>query len=318
MSAFFMVLFIILGIVLLAGCLAGLYFYNLALDCKTDKDTALGSLPPSSERVTMEQGPRFLDITPHEDDYCVSFDGLKLHAIVLPQDTQRWVVIAHGYTGAARGMGNIARRFHEMGYSLLLPDARGHGQSEGSYIGMGWFDRLDIRMWIDRILDSHADAAILLYGISMGGATVMMTVGEDLPPQVKGMIEDCGFSSIYAEMRHQLTHVFHYPACVVGLVLFFADLFARLRAGYSLHDGDACAQLKKATLPMLFLHGEKDRYVPYWMMDKVYEAAAAADKQKLGFPNAAHSGAALSDPDRYWSAVTAFARRVAPPNTPHA
>ncbi|MDD4074508.1 MAG: alpha/beta fold hydrolase [Eubacteriales bacterium] len=314
MSVFFIALISLIGILLFAGCLAGLYFYNLALDRHTDKGAALGSLPPAKDRVTMEQGPRFLDATAHEDIYETSFDGLKLHAIVVPQDTQNWVVIAHGYTGAARGMGNIAKRFHEMGYSLLLPDARGHGQSEGNYIGMGWFDRLDIRMWINRILAEHADAHILLYGISMGGATVMMAAGEPLPMQVKGMIEDCGFSSVCEEMRHQLINVFHYPAYTVGFVLFFADFFTRLRAGYSLHDGEVCAQLKKATLPMLFLHGEKDRYVPCWMLDKVYASAASRDKRKLSFPGAVHGGAAISDPDRYWAAVTAFARRVAPLN----
>lgn len=301
-----------MGVVLLAGFIMGLYFYACALDRKTDKDVALGALPPPKERITIEQAPRFLDTVSHRDVYSTSFDGLKLHAITVPQNEKSWVILMHGYTSAARGMGNPARRFHAMGYSLLLPDARGHGQSEGDYIDMGYFSRKDIVMWVEQLLRVHPDADVLLYGISMGGAAVMMAAGEALPRQVKGVIEDCGFSSIFEEMRHQMIHIFHYPACITDFTLFFADLVTRLRAGYSLHDGDACAQLQKASLPMLFLHGEADRYVPFAMLDKVYTAAATQDKKKVCFPDATHGAAAVVDPDTYWGEIGAFAGRIAP------
>ena len=84
----------------------------------------------------------------------------------------------------------------EMGFTVLMPGLRGHGESTGHYIGMGWHNRLDMLRWIDEIVRDDPEAEIVLFGISMGGATVMMTSGEALPPNVKVIVEDCGYTSV--------------------------------------------------------------------------------------------------------------------------
>ena len=89
----------------------------------------------------------------------------------------------------------------EQGWNVLLPDMRTHGESEGKYIGMGWLDRLDVLKWIDLIRERDEQAQIILHGVSMGGATVMMTSGEALPENVRAVIDDCGYTSVWDIFR---------------------------------------------------------------------------------------------------------------------
>ena len=95
---------------------------------------------------------------------------LKLSAIYLPRtDSHKTAIVAHGYMGNAETMANYAKMFHDLGYNVLVPDARGHGKSEGDYIGFGWHERKDYVKWIDQVLETNGQSEeIVLYGISMG------------------------------------------------------------------------------------------------------------------------------------------------------
>ncbi len=137
----------------------------------------------------------------------------------------------------------------------------------------------------------------------MGGATVMMVSGEDLPPNVKAIIEDCGYSSIYDEFSYELKHLFKLPAFPI---LYFASLITKIRAGYSLlRDGSCTEQVSKSKTPILFIHGDKDDFVPFYMLDKVY-GAANCQKEKLVVEGAGHALSAMTNPKLYWSAIKAF------------
>ncbi len=211
-------------------------------------------------------------------------------------------MICHGYTSKGADMFGVARRYNEAGYSVLLPDLRGHGESEGHYIGMGWHDRLDVLGWIDFILAREPGARVVLHGISMGAATVMMAAGEALPENVVAGISDCGFTSVWAEFSYQLKAIFGLPPFPV---MYLADLMTRLRAGYSFREASAVRQLKKARVPLLFIHGTQDRFVPFFMLDEVY-AACASPKDKLAVQGAGHGGAAREAGEAYWEKVFGF------------
>ncbi len=304
-----MLILIIVLLILFAGIFAGCFFYNMALNRYSDKSAALHALPPIKKQPDEDQEKSFFESTGAQDAYITAFDGLKLHAIFKEQSS-KWVIIQHGYASRAKDMNRTAKMFYEQSYSVLVPDARGHGESEGKYIGMGWHDRKDLAAWVSHIISKDPGAQIVLYGISMGGAAVMMYSGEALPSNIKGIIEDCGYSSVRSEFYYQLSSAFKLPGFIALFIMFFADIFTRILAGYSINDGVSTDELKKAKLPMLFLHGESDKFVPFFMLDEVYNAAASADKQKLSFPNAGHGGSAASNPELYRNTVLGFTSRV--------
>lgn len=292
---------IIAGIllILLLGILAfaGNYFYNFALNPNAEDGfgTAAG--------IEDNKYTRWL-LADSEDVYLDSFDGLKLHAYrVDGAAPHRYAILCHGYQNNATGMSSYARHFFDAGYTVLLPDARGHGESEGDYIGMGWHERRDIVKWAASIVQEDAQAEILLYGLSMGAATVMMTSGEeDLPSNVKCIVEDCGYTSVYDEFAGQLKELYGLPPVPI---LNAFDVVCRIRAGYSVYEASAVEQVKKSHTPTLFIHGSADTFVPFWMLDEVYDAAAC-EKEKLVVPGAAHAESAETDPALYWDTVDAF------------
>ena len=233
-----------------------------------------------------------------------SEDGLALNARYFPlEGSHRYAILCHGYGGNAAQMYAYALRFYNMGCSVLVPDARAHGESEGTYYGMGWPDRKDILGWANQLITADPNAEIVLFGVSMGGAAVMMTAGEELPEQIKCIVEDCGYTSVWDEFSLQLQSLFGAPDFPL---MYTTDLVCRLRAGYGFNEASAVEQLKKAEVPMLFIHGEEDTFVPYSMLDQVYAACASAEKEKLTVPGAVHGAAASTDPDLYWSTVENF------------
>lgn len=290
-------------VVLVAGALAfvGNYLFRFALDPQ-----ARGMLSAEDLDNLELEGKYAWFADNAENRWLTSHDGLKLHGLYLaqPQESHKYAVICHGYGSIPQYGGGFAAKFYEMGYSVLAPAARAHERSEGRYAGMGWLERRDIVDWVNTLVEQDPDAEIVLFGVSMGGATVMMTAGEaDLAPNVKCIVEDCGYSSVWDEFAGQLKEMFGLPTFPV---LDAASLVTRLRAGYGFKEASAVEQLKKTQRPMLFIHGEDDAFVPYAMLDVVYNACASPDKEKLSVPGAAHGESAATDPELYWATVEAF------------
>lgn len=288
--------------VLLAGALlfAGNYLFRFALDPQFGG--MIGSYEEGS--LTLE-GDSAWFAENSQDRWLTSRDGLELHALYLPREnSHKYAVICHGYGSIPQFGGRFAAKFYEMGYSVLAPAARAHERSGGRYASMGWLERRDIVDWVNTLVEQDPQAEIVLFGVSMGGATVMMTAGEaDLSPNVKCVIEDCGYSSVWDEFAGQLKELFGLPTFPV---LDAASLVTQARAGFGFKEASAVEQLKKTSLPMLFIHGEEDTFVPYAMLDVVYNACASSDKEKLSVPGAAHGEASWEAPELYWATVEAF------------
>lgn len=290
---------VLLALALGALAFAGNYLFRFALDPQGG-----GMLSGYDPEVDTLEGDAAWFAEHSEDRWMESRDGLKLHALYLPQgDSHKYAVICHGYGSIPQYGGRFAAWFYDQGYSVLAPAARAHELSQGRYAGMGWPERRDIVAWVDTIVEQDPQAEVVLFGVSMGGATVMMTAGEDLPANVKCIIEDCGYSSVWDEFAVQLQDMFGLPTFPV---LDTASLVCQIRAGYSFKQASAVEQLEKASLPMLFIHGEEDAFVPYSMLDVVYGACASPEKERLSVPGAAHGEAASADPELYWSTVEAF------------
>lgn len=310
------VIVLMASFVLLAGAyfFAGNYFYNFALNAKDEKEFLEGNphlqeseavmahvaekAEMADEKFKKQHIPTSISVR-SSDKY-----ELKLQADVYENEDagSKWAIVVHGYTGNAASMTRWIRNFHEQGFHVLAPDLRGHGNSEGEYIGMGWHDRLDMLKWIDEIIKKDPDAEIVLFGISMGGATVMMTAGEKLPPNVKVIVEDAGYSSVSDVFIYQLDDLFGLPEFPV---MHAANTVTKLRAGYDLYEPSAVKQVAKSETPILFIHGDQDTFVPFEMLDEVYEAAPV-EKEKLVIPGAGHGEAEKVDPVTYWKTIWEF------------
>lgn len=234
-------------------------------------------------------------------------DGLTLRGALLTDgDNEKLALVIHGWTGSKEEMGGVARLYRKMGFAVLTPDLRAHGESDGKLIGFGYKDRLDMLRWIDLAISLGA-RQILVTGHSMGGATTMMTAGEKLPAQVKCFVEDCGFSSAYDQFYDTLGKILPKPLRPFRRpVLWLAGEINRRKQGFTMKQASSIKQLEKASKPVLFIHGDKDEFVPYSMLDKVF-AACASPKEKLTVHGAGHCKSLPRDPALYEQAVRAFA-----------
>ena len=208
------------------------------------------------------------------DTFVTMPTGERHHAtyILAPRPTDRVALLVHGYEDNGMGMMHIASIYHHMGFNLLLPDLHAHGRSEGEAVQMGWLDRLDVMRWMavaDSLWGGTEGTAMVLHGISMGAATVMCVSGERLPDYVKCFVEDCGYTSVWDEFEHELDSQFHLPAFPL---LYTTSLQCKLRYGWSFGEASPLRQVARCHKPMLFIHGDRDTYVPFAMMQRLYDA----------------------------------------------
>lgn len=295
---------IIIVILLIVGYfIVGNYFYNIALNRNTPKSLILGE-ETEEQKFNREKNLLWMQDNSEEIYITSSNQSLKLHAYEIQNQVESdiWTIIIHGYSGQGSDMIYIAKEFLDRGYNTLIVDLRGHGKSEGNYIGMGWPDRLDIIDWSNYIISKNKASKIILYGVSMGAATVMMATGEELPENIKVAIEDCGYTSVWEEFKIQLNNIFNLPTFPV---LNAATTVCKFRAKHDINSASCVEQVKKSKTPTLFIHGDQDRFVPFEMLDKVYNAANCK-KEKLVIEGATHAQASSTNSKLYWNTIYSF------------
>lgn len=236
-------------------------------------------------------------------------DGYELIAqeVYAEQDSHKWVLLLHGYTGWKEAMYPFAAWYHKRGFHVIVPDMRCQGESQGDFIGMGWTDRLDNMIWVNYILEQDPEAQIVIHGQSMGAASALMMTGESaLPSNVKTVVSDCAFTDAYAMFQDKMKEWFHLPAFPL---LDTANLMLQLRGGYDLRDASALEAVKKSSTPTLFIHGDQDEMIDAEMSRELYEAAGCKDKELLIVKGAGHAQSQDKDPEGYYGAIVELLRR---------
>ncbi len=228
-------------------------------------------------------------------------DGAVLYADMLDTESHKWVMLLHGYKRTRERMYNYARVYAEHSFGLILPDLRGHGKSGGSFIGMGWLDRFDIIKWIELIISHDPQAQIVLHGVSMGAAAALMTSGEKLPENVKCVISDCSYTSVWDEFSNVMKN---YTGLPDFPLMYTASFFAKLFAGYYYDEASSLEQVKKSPLPILFIHGKADTFVRPHMAEKLY--AAHPNGELMLVDEAEHGQSMYIAPDAYFDKVFGF------------
>lgn len=294
----------------------GYSFFEITVSCKKQKNllkkrwsklshTQINH-PRDKFEKEYEDGKEWCVHQNMQDCYMKSVDGLVLHAYYLPaKDAKRFVLLSHGYRGSSFGdFAYMAKFLHENNCNLLFIDQRCCGLSEGDYITFGAMEQYDVQKWayyIDK--RNKSKLPIYLYGESMGAAAVLMSSGQKLPQEVKGIISDCGFRSMKGQLQDMAANWFHLKW--VGLMLFRLDLFCAVLAGFRMKDADTSKAMKINKRPILFFHGEKDTYVDHKNTLHNY-SLCQAPKELVIIPEARHLCSVYTAPELYKKKVLDF------------
>lgn len=284
------------------------YFFNRTMirsNAKREKTQSMAGTDWEAYIPRIRQAKEELLQYPHEDIYLMSEDGLRLHGTYFPMETSKKTVICfHGYTSEGlNDYSTLALFYRENGFNLMIVDERAHGKSEGNYIGFGCLDRKDALCWIKEVVRLKGeDCEILLHGDSMGGATVLMTSGLELPGQVKAIVSDCAFTSAWEVFTSVLNRMYHLPAFPI---LHVANEMVIKKAGYSLKECNAKQEVARAKVPILFLHGEADSFVPCSMAYELYECCASKKKLVI-IEGAGHVESCYRDEELFQNSIREF------------
>ena len=240
------------------------------------------------------------------DTFIINPEGRQLHAIfaAAAQSTDKTAVIVHGYTDNAIRMLMIGYLYNKgLNYNIFLPDLQDNGLSGGPAIQMGWKDRLDVLNWMN-IADSifGNNTQMVVHGISMGAATTMMVSGEPQRPFVRCFVEDCGYTSVWDEFSFQLKDMFGLPEFPL---MYTTGWLCNAKYGWNFREASSLEQVRKCSLPMLFIHGDADTYVPTWMVYPLYEAKNE-QKELWIVPGATHAMSYRDYPQEYTERVKKF------------
>ena len=247
----------------------------------------------------IKDGIAYMKQAKQEDIEVKSFDGLTLRGYYFPAPNgnhKKVVVGMHGFKSSpANEYSPYIKFYQSMGYDMIIPYERAHGKSDGKYISMGVHERLDTVSWANYAVQKLGDdIEILLHGVSMGAAAVASSSCENLPQQVKGIISDCAFNSVFDETIFQLNHSFHIPKMFVYLCNIFAKIFIK----YDFKSNSAEQAVKNSKVPILFVHGRLDQIVPVESSIRLYNACTS--KKKLFIvENANHAESFARDNEKY-------------------
>ena len=263
-----------------------------------------------NRKEALAETKEWLKSYPPEKREILSEEGFRLVASEFRREEPRdhlWAVLLHGYTGWKEEMYPFAMEYFSRGYNCLVPDLRCQGESEGDFIGMGYTDSRDVQRWIDLILEEDPDAKIVLHGQSMGAATALIMAGDQvLPENVAAVVSDSSYTDAYTMFGEKAKAWFHLPS--FPIVNSMRDMLL-FRGGYDLYRASPVEALKRAKIPILFIHGSEDKMIS---VDQAYELydGAASEKQLLIIDGAGHGQPQDKDPEEYYETVFGFLEKA--------
>lgn len=243
-----------------------------------------------------------------EEVWITSFDGLKLYAKYFEYAPGAPLeIMFHGYRGSGeRDLCGGVQRCFDLGRNVLIVDQRASAHSDGNVITFGICEHRDALAWLDYAVKRFGpEQKIILTGISMGASTVLLCAGYELPSNVVCILGDCGFTSA----KDIITQVINGMKLPGKLLYPFVRLGAKLFGGFDPDETSALESVKKATVPIIFIHGAADDFVPAEMSARMYEVCPT-EKQLVMVPGAGHGAAYLMGREQYYEELHAFNRRI--------
>lgn len=307
--AIFWTVLIILAALLIFFCF-GIYFFLF----KPNFDRHDEPPHPLSDEEYLHEHKDFINASMEwflsqnfEDVYITSFDGFKLYGsfFEIPDGKAKGsVIMFHGFHGVApRDFAGLPEFYLSLGYNVLVINERAHNKSGGKYLTYGIKERYDCRDWILYLNNRlGSDKPVFLHGLSMGCATVLMASGLKLPSNVKGIVADCGYTSPYEIIISVLRNQVKIPAFPI---MPLSEILVKCIAGFWLKEYSTLDAMKTNRIPILFVDGYKDDFVPTWMTQKNYEACVA-EKRIFWVKGAKHAESYFMDKGGYQAQLTRF------------
>ncbi|WP_415294610.1 alpha/beta hydrolase [Clostridium perfringens] len=229
-----------------------------------------------------------------EDITLKSFDGLNLTSTLIMNEnpTNKFIVLVHGVSICYVGSLKYFDIFYRNGFNVLIVNQRRHGKSEGKYSTYGFYEKYDVNMWIEYLKSRFGNDIILgLHGESMGAGTVMETI--PLNDSIKFVIEDCGYSNFHELIGFQITHAYKNRLVrkILRPSLIFANFFMKTKAKFSMKKIVPIDIVASTSLPMMFIHGKEDYFVPWYMAVDLYKAKTKGYKELYLVEGAKHAEA---------------------------
>ena len=298
----FILICVLIGLALIL--LAVLFTIGL---CRTLRPIPADAVPPSVPQEyarLIREGVAWFRSQSTEPVSITSYDGLRLDGLLLPAETERTrgtLILVHGWRSSGyNDFSGAYQYYHDLGFRILNIFQRAHGTSQGRFTCFGVKERYDCQSWARYIQDRFGpEEDIFFSGISMGASAVLLAAGLELPANVRGIVADCGFTSAWDEFAYVLPHYFHLPA---RPILDIEDLLCRLIAGFGFRDCSVPESLAQATIPVLFIHGGADDFVPTEMGRRNYQACVAP-KDLVIVEGAGHGLSYVTEQPRVQSAM---------------
>lgn len=290
------------------------YMYNLCL-CRGDKAFLMNCNDMSNERRILKKLENEIADTElwynrvrPSNVYLAGTSGRAVFMRLFRQKkpTRNWAIVVHGYGCTGQSMMINARAFYEQGFNVIVPDLPCHGHSYGRVIGMGQYECKDIIRIADRIVKTDKDAEILLYGVSMGAATVLMSTGKkSLPRNIRCAISDCSYTCALDIFKSQIKTIFHLPP--FPFIMDLDKIYGK-KTGGSMHlkKAGVLKSVAKSKTPTLFIHGGSDKLVPTYMVYSIFNNARC-EKDIMVIKDAGHGVSAFKNKEKYWQKVFSFA-----------
>lgn len=235
-----------------------------------------------------------------EEFYISSRKGYKIHGYYFDMKSNKTIIIIHGFTCNLWFSMKYVEMFRKRGYNICVYDQRNHGLSGGEYTTLGHLESDDAVTVVDYVKERAGEGILGLHGESMGAGTAMMTLAKTTA--VDFLIEDCGYSSIYELLHVRLSEEYRLPDFPF---LNIAEIYIKLKYGVDFMKNSPIDVIRQSSIPILFIHGDIDSYVPTFMSKLLYEAKK--DKKKLvHFENTKHAASYVNFPKKYEQVVNEF------------
>ena len=285
-----MAVLIVFLVLILICLLVMLYFFRITFvkmnignfdDVNDPCNSVLGEF-----KEAVGKGIEHINSTPCKWVETYSFDKLCLKARYFDNGKTNTVILFHGYrSSSSRDFSCALKLYTDLGFNVLLVDQRAHGRSEGRLITFGVKESRDVVSWIDFVNKKYSPEKILIGGMSMGATTVLLAAGMKLPENVKAVVADCGYTSPVEIIK---TVAKNFLKIKADIFIPFLNAFCRIFGSFSIKGVSTLKSLEKCELPIIFIHGKADTFVPCEMSQEAF--AVCNEKSRIVTVEKAYHG----------------------------